>query len=121
MSALPSHNIIATFLTAAAEHPDTAALVQDGASLTYMQLHDEVIATAVYYRSKGIGRGDMVLVFVPMSLPLYRVVLALFYIGACPVFLDEWVSIARLKECLKVVKCKALIAKPAYLFLSYFI
>jgi acyl-CoA synthetase (AMP-forming)/AMP-acid ligase II len=121
MSAAQNHNIVATFLKAASDDPQGVALVQDDATISYAQLRDNVTATAAYYQSRGIGKGDMVLVFVPMSLPLYRVVLALFYIGACPVFLDEWVSIGRLKECLKVVDCKALIAKPAYLFLSLFI
>ncbi|MGL5889833.1 MAG: AMP-binding protein, partial [Bacteroidia bacterium] len=65
---------------------------------------------AAYYRSKGIGRGDRVLVFVPMSIPLYRCVLALFHIGAVAVFLDEWVSRERLEVCCRLAKCKAFIA-----------
>lgn len=119
--AAANHNIIFVFLQAAAANPERIALEQDGQSITYLELQDEVIATAAMYRSRGIGQGDKVLVAVPMSLPLYRTVLALFYIGACPVFLDEWVSTARLKECLKVVPCKGLIAKRAYLFLALLI
>jgi acyl-CoA synthetase (AMP-forming)/AMP-acid ligase II len=114
-------NIIETFLASASKHADQVALIQDETQITYAKLANEVIATASYFQSKGIGKGDKVLVFVPMSIPLYRTVLALFYLGACPVFLDERVSIARLKACLKVVPCKVIIANRGLLFLSTFI
>lgn len=121
MSDTAHQNIIDTFLKAAAESPERLALVQDGSSISYGQLCEEVKTAAAYYQSRGLKRGDMVLVFVPMSIPLYRVVLALFYLGAVPVFIDEWVSVARLRDCLKVVPCIGLIAKPTYLLLSFFI
>ena len=116
-----ANNIITAFLDAAARDPDAVALVQDGKAIRYGELRAQVVETAAQLQSRGIAQGDRVLLFVPMSLTLYRVVLALFYLGASPVFLDEWVSIARLKACLEVAPCKALIAKRGFLLLSFFV
>lgn len=116
-----NQNIVQLFLEAASRTPAATAFIRDGRSITYGALLEELRLTAAAYRAKGIGKGDKVLVFVPMSIDLYRVVLALFYIGACPVFLDEWVSMERLKHCCEVVPCKALIAKRKLRFLAFFI
>jgi olefin beta-lactone synthetase len=104
-------NITRHFFEAAQKHPEKPAIIDcDGMVLTFGELASEVEKAAAYYRSKGIGRGDRVLVFVPMSIPLYRCVLALFHIGAVAVFLDEWVSRERLEVCCRLAKCKAFIA-----------
>jgi len=44
-----------------------------------------------------------------MGIDLYRIVLALFYIGATAVFLDEWVSKKRLELCCQLANCKGFI------------
>jgi hypothetical protein len=62
-----------------------------------------------------------VLVFIPVSIDLYRTVLALLYVGAVPVFLDEWVSLARVKQCCAVVHPAAVIAPRKFLWLAYLI
>ena len=46
----------------------------------------------------------------PVSVDLYRVVLALFQIGAVAVFLDEWSSMDRLKKACEVADCKGFVA-----------
>ncbi len=116
-----AHNIIYTFIQTAGRAPGHTALVQDGQTVTYAELLSGIRATARHYLARGIGKGDKVLVFVPMSIGLYRVVLALLYIGACPVFLDEWVSLPRLKACLNTVPCKAIVAPRWMLLLAWFI
>lgn len=104
-------NVSDLFFAAAEKWPGKTALVdRNGSSLTFVALAVQVEATAAYYRSKGIGKGDRVLVFVPMGIPLYRCILALFRIGAVAVFLDEWVSKERLEVCCRLAKCNAFIA-----------
>jgi olefin beta-lactone synthetase len=104
-------NIARHFFASAAKHPHKAAIIdRDGRAISFGELADEVKTAAAYYRSKGIGRGDRVLVFVPMSIALYRSVLAIFHIGAVAVFLDEWVSRERLELCCRMAQCKAFIA-----------
>jgi acyl-CoA synthetase (AMP-forming)/AMP-acid ligase II len=104
-------NIARHFFASAAEHPHKAAIIdRDGRAIRFGELAEEVKTAAAYYRSKGIGKGDRVLVFVPMSIELYRSVLAIFHIGAVAVFLDEWVSRERLELCCRMAQCKAFIA-----------
>lgn len=95
------------FFAHAEKTPDRCAIVKDSLRISYGDLAQEVKRTATYFKSKGIEKGDRVLVFVPMSIDLYRTVLALFDIGATVVFLDEWVSRERLNLCCQLAKCKA--------------
>ena len=115
------NNIISLFLAAAEQHAEKAALVYNGRHISYATLLQQVMHTAQAYKAKGIQKGDKVMVFVPMSPELYRIVLALFYIGACPVFLDEWVSVARLKVCCNHVPCRAMIAGGKLSIAAWFI
>jgi len=102
-------NIVSLFLDAAKAYPDKLAIIDKKGEITFSQLEKEVRETASYFQSKGIKKGDRVLVFVPMSNDLYRIVLALFYIGATAVFLDEWVSKSRMELCCKIADCKGFI------------
>jgi acyl-CoA synthetase (AMP-forming)/AMP-acid ligase II len=104
-------NVSALFFAAAEKFPEKAAIIdRDDTTITFRALAGEVRAAADFYRAKGICKGDRVLVFVPMGIPLYRCVLALFHLGAVAVFLDEWVSKERLEACCRIAKCKAFIA-----------
>ncbi len=88
--------------------------------ISYLDLAIEVRQTALYFSNKGVKKGDRVLVFVPMSIDLYRNVLALFYIGATAVFLDEWVSFKRLSVCCRLAECRAFIGTPKARLLGFF-
>lgn len=102
-------NIVNLFLSAAERHADHTAIIEKDKTISYAQLQIGVRETAAYFTSMGIKSGDRVLVFVPMSIDLYRIVLALFYIGATAVFLDEWVSKKRLEICCKLADCTGFI------------
>ena len=102
-------NVIEYLHVNAIEYPTKVAIQHKRGFITYADLEKEVLQTAAYFQSKGISNGDRVLVFVPMSIDLYRIVLALFKIGATAVFLDEWVSKERMELCCKIAECKAFI------------
>lgn len=108
MTAQP-FNIADLFFDAAEKYPNRAAIYDGFAAdgISYSELALQVRATADYFHDRGIRKGDRVLVFVPMSTDLYRIVLALFHMGATAVFLDEWVSRERLEVCCRVAQCKA--------------
>lgn len=114
-------NISEHFFNTAKDFPDKLAIVDVKENITFGALKSEVEETAHYFRVKNIQKGDRVLVFVPMSISLYRIVLALFSIGAVPVFLDEWVGKKRLKVCCQEANCKAFIAPQKIRFLGLFI
>jgi acyl-CoA synthetase (AMP-forming)/AMP-acid ligase II len=102
-------NIASIFLSAAEKYPDKIAIVESGREISFAELAASVKKTAGYFQSNGIRKGDRVMVFVPMSIDLYRIVLALFYCGATVVFLDEWVSKKRMEACCRQADCKAFI------------
>ena len=102
-------NITSLFFEAAATYPERLAVIHSDRSISYRELAHEVRATAAYLLHRGIRTGDRVLVFVPMGIDLYRTVLALFYIGATAVFLDEWVSKARLEVCCRLAECRGFV------------
>ena len=102
-------NIVDLFLDAAKRNPHRTAIIFNDRKISFSELEKQVKNTAHYFLSKGISKGDRVLIFVPMSIDLYRIVLALFKIGAVGVFLDEWVGKKRMEECCKVAQCKAFI------------
>ena len=65
-------------------------------AISFSEFEKQIKDTSNYFLNKGISKGDRVLIFVPMSIDLYRIVLALFNIGATAVFLDELVSKKRM-------------------------
>lgn len=113
------HNIIQHFLKAANAFPAKSALIEGNTVITYQQLLEQVLARAQHFLKAGIKPNDRVLVFVPMSIDLYINVLALFYIGAAAVFLDEWVNKKRLELCCQIAQCKAFIAPLKLQILAY--
>lgn len=115
----PNFNIVDLFFDAAIKYPEKIAIIDKKKRVTFFELKQQVKDTANYFLKKGIKQGDRVLVFVPMGIDLYRIVLALFKIGAAAVFLDEWISKKRMEECCKVAQCKALIGISKTYFLSF--
>lgn len=59
---------------------------------------------------KGIKKGDRVIIFIPMSLPLYAAMFALQKIGAIAVFLDSWARRDQLGVSAQVASPKAIIS-----------
>ena len=112
-------NIVDLFFQAAAKHPEKWAIVTSRERITFGELAKKVNDTAGYFQKEGILKGDRVLIFVPMGMDLYRIVLALFKIGATAVFLDEWVSKKRLDACCEIAKCRAFVAVPKIRWLSF--
>ncbi len=102
-------NIVELFFKAAKDNADKTAIIFKRNKISFVELEKQVTATAQYFLNKGINKDDRVLILVPMSIDLYRIVLALCKIGATAVFLDEWVSKKRMEECCRIVQCKAMI------------
>lgn len=117
---MSNQNIVSLFYEAAKKYPNKAAIIYENQPISFSALENDVRQQAAYFQQKGIKKGDRVLIFVPMSLDLYRIVLALFSIGATAVFLDEWVSFKRLELCCEVAQCKAFIGGWKVRFLSFF-
>lgn len=83
-------------------------LVHDHA--TFMDLHRAVGVVAGGLKEQGIKKGDRVIVFIPMSFPMYTTMFALQKIGAIAVFLDSWARKDQLDSSAKVVDPVAIVS-----------
>ncbi len=116
----PENNSLQLLLQTARTHPNRVALVHKNERIPFAILQNRIEATAARFREKGIQKNDPVLVFVPVGIPLYVQVMALLYVGAVPVFVDEWANKERIRQCCETVNPKALLAPWPYRWLAYF-
>ena len=113
----PGGNVVRKFVDNARMNPHRTAIIHytkkaGHVSVSYGELLRSVAAAADKFRARGIGKGDRVVVFIPMSIDLYRTVLALFYIGAVAVFIDAWGGIERLNQACEIAKPRGFIGSP---------
>lgn len=99
-------NIVNLFLEAAGKKPNKVALIHQGNEITYAELKEKVLKQVTYLQQKNINKGDKVLVYIPMSIDLYIMLLAIFYNGSVAVFIDEWANKERINQCCKIIDCK---------------
>ncbi|MDD5195576.1 MAG: AMP-binding protein, partial [Candidatus Omnitrophica bacterium] len=79
-------------------------------SITYKNLVDKINAVSGGLKKIGIGKGDRVIIFLPLSLELYVTMFAVQRIGAIAVFLDSWARKDHLGICAQVVSPEAMIS-----------
>jgi len=79
-------------------------------SISVAQLHFMSNRLAKGFADLGIEKGDRVILFVPMSVPLYTAMFALQKIGAIPTFLDSWARRDQLGVSAEVCSPKAMIS-----------
>lgn len=114
-----TNNIVEILFENAQKFPEKIAIVHKKDKITYGKLAQDVKDYAQYFLSRGIKKGDNVLIFVPMTIELYKILSAIFYIGATAVFVDAWADKNRLDQALTIVPCKAFIACPKAFVLKF--
>ena len=118
MTATAAANLFSCLRRFAEEAPGRPALMHRGKTLAYGEFSNLVERRAAELRRRGIGKGDRIVIFVPMGIDLYEILLAVFAIGAVAVFLDAWADPKRLDYAAQLAEAKAYIAVPkAYLLL----
>ena len=113
-------NVVNFLIEKASQNPTKVALIDNGKTITYGQLLTEIKETASYFKSKNINIKDRVLIAVPISIDTYRIVLALLYIGAIPVFMEEWAFKNNFYKHTKLVDCKAVIVAKKFRLIAFF-
>ncbi len=99
---------------------DAAPPATRHAALTFGELDRRAGRVAGGLRSLGVGRGDRVVLMIPVSLELYQVVAALFRLGAIPVLMDPWMGVGKMAECLRRTGAAAFVGVPiAHALLSW--
>lgn len=99
----------------------STAIVQGARSVTYGELEVLTRRWVAWLAERGIGKGDAVLVFVPPSIELYAILLALWWRGAVAVFADAWTTRHRMALVAEQVRPKLLIGIPRALALRVLI
>ncbi len=96
--------------------PEKTALIDTHRSLprttTFAELDAATKRVAGLFHHDGIGPGDAMLVFCPMSLELYVILLALFRLGAVATFLDPSAGKGHIGRCCALHPFKAMISPP---------
>jgi acyl-CoA synthetase (AMP-forming)/AMP-acid ligase II len=114
-------NISTYFHDAVERFPDKIAIRDSQNSITFSELQQDVFKTVGYLKSCGIKPGDRIMVFVPMSIDLYRILLAIFQLGATAVFLDEWADRKRLSITCDLADCTGFIGTFKAAVLKFFV
>jgi acyl-CoA synthetase (AMP-forming)/AMP-acid ligase II len=102
-------NLVEILGSVATANANKIASADKTAAITYSELELAVRRTARYLLEKGIQRHDRVLVLVPLSADLYRVTLALNYIGAAAIFVEDWITFQQIGACCEAAQPKAVI------------
>ena len=110
-------NIQALFHERALADPASLAIITSRTGVdtrwTYGHLDATGARIASVLRARGLGRGDPVLVFVPMSAELYAVLAAIWQVGAVAVFLDPSAGREHIERCCRLVEPKAFVGTRA--------
>lgn len=111
-------NLAELFFAKSAKHPEKTALIfpylnEHGEcvreeTLTFAKMMGKVQSLHTGLKSRGIGKGDQVLLLAPLSPDLYALVIALFSVGAAPLFLDAAMGTRKMMRIVRKQKPKAI-------------
>jgi acyl-CoA synthetase (AMP-forming)/AMP-acid ligase II len=90
----------------------------DYLTLTFRELDAEVDAWVAHLQTKGVRRGDRVLVMVRQGLPLIAAAFALFKLGAVPVIIDPGMGRESFLRCVARSQPRVLLGIPLAQVLS---
>lgn len=123
----PRNNVVSLIQRHMVERPDEIAfkwpdrdklpqwndkIVNDLAhqQITFRQFFGLVCLTAGGLKKIGVKKGDRVIIFLPMSIPLYQTMAAVQMIGASVVFLDSWARRDQLGISAEIADASAMIS-----------
>ncbi len=109
-------NLYSHLLRAADRFGERAAVhapAKDGhAVITFGELLRRSARLAGELVALGVGRGDRVVMMVPVSIDLYVVVAGLLRLGAVPVLLDPWMGLERMADCIRRTEPRLFVGIP---------
>ncbi len=113
-------NLLQHFAVAVDSHPDRVAIVDGkGRQTSFEQLQTRAGRLASYWQSKGIEKGDRVLIAMPLDADLYASLAALWSIGATVVFPEPAMGLAGLRHAALATSPRAYCASGNFMWLKY--
>ena len=110
-------------------NPDKLAIkypfMVDGAieykELSFGEFKTESLKWANGIQHNGFKRGDRIILLFPVSMELYQIIFACFYLGITPVFIDLSMGTKKLIQSIKASKAKAIFSIDKLLKFKYFV
>ncbi len=96
----------------------TAIIEKGGRAISFEELDTLSNALASGFGRRGIGRGDSVLIAMPVGIELYACLAALWRIGATAVFPEPALGLPGLRHAARTTKPKAFLASGIYRLLG---
>jgi len=113
-------NLLHHFAAAVEKHPDRIAIVDGrGRETSFAQLQHRVARFACYWKSKGVHKGDRVLIAMPLDADLYASLAALWSLEATVVLPEPAMGLAGLRHAARATKPRAFCASGYYTWLKY--
>jgi acyl-coenzyme A synthetase/AMP-(fatty) acid ligase len=108
-------NLLQPFFVEAPVHGAKTAIVEaGGASATFGDLLQRSASLAAAWKKQGVRSGDRVLLALPLGIPLYVSLIALWRLGAVVVFPEPALGIAGLRHAARATRPKAFLAGGVY-------
>jgi acyl-CoA synthetase (AMP-forming)/AMP-acid ligase II len=110
-------NVVTFFDNRASLNRDLVAIHHGRKNITYGELHDQSLKGGEFLLEKGLKRGDTVLIFVPMSIDLYVILVSLWRQGMIAMFVDPSSDGTTLSTCCQRAQPRGFIGTPTAQFL----
>src|ERR1700730_17166063 len=108
-------NLLHPFLTGPTARSARAAIIEaDGASVSFAEFVRLSGQLAAAWRGRGVGCGDRVLLAMPLGIPLYASVMALWRLGAVIVFPEPALGLKGLRHAVAATRPRAFLASGAF-------
>jgi olefin beta-lactone synthetase len=106
-------NLLEKLLERVKHDPDKIAIIdRDGSSISYANLERESAQLSTLLEKRGVKSGDAVMVLVPMGIPLYVTLAAVFRLGAVVMVVDPSAGLAHIERCCKLNPPRVLVGAP---------
>ena len=105
-------NIIELLKEKASSQPDKIALIHGKERVSFGGLEQKSKSLATYFKDKGLQKGERALLFIPLSIELYSIFLALVRIGVIVIFIDLSANKKHLKQHCSLAKPNIFIGSP---------
>lgn len=88
--------------------------------LSFGEFKSESLKWASGLKQQGFKQGDRVVLLIPVSMELYQLIFACFYLGLSPVFIDISMGPKKLVQSIKASKARGIISIDKLLKFKYF-
>jgi len=114
-------NIVSHFFESVKRHPSNYAFVTHKRNISFLEMEQEVKTVANWLNSKGIKKGDRVLVILPIGIKFYVTILGILSIGATAVLIDQIKDKKAVKMAFEDSNATLIITNKSLYFVRWFL